>query len=124
MGVAGVRSDSAMVVRLRMDRSSAVVSSVLRNSPLHDRRIRRRGVVPYGYRKQGDRNAARIVLSEEPILGLPLSEAAVIATIFRLCAIEKKSCQKIADHLNHTGVPCGRSRVSRFADGPHVFFRS
>ena len=60
------------------------------------------GVVPYGYRKQGDRNAARLVLSEEPIPGLPISEAAVIEAIFRLCAFEKKSCQKIADHLNQT----------------------
>jgi site-specific DNA recombinase len=50
------------------------------------------GVVPYGYRKQGDHNAARLVLSEEPIPGLPLSEAAVIEAIFRLCAFEKKSC--------------------------------
>ena len=48
------------------------------------------GVVPYGYRKQGDRNASRLVLSEEPIPGLPLSEAAVIEAIFRLCATETK----------------------------------
>jgi site-specific DNA recombinase len=63
------------------------------------------GVVPYGYRKVGERGEGRLVISEEPILGLDLSEAEVVRTIYRMCATEKKSCQKIADHLSHSGIP-------------------
>jgi site-specific DNA recombinase len=58
------------------------------------------GVVPYGYRKQGERNASRLALSVEPIPGFPVSEVEVIGSIYHLCAVERKSCQKIADHLN------------------------
>jgi site-specific DNA recombinase len=49
------------------------------------------GVVPYGYRKQGERNASRLVLSVEPIPGFPVSEVEVIGSIYRLCAVERKS---------------------------------
>jgi site-specific DNA recombinase len=67
------------------------------------------GVVPYGYRKQGERNASRLVLSVEPIPGFPVSEVEVIGSIYRLCAVERKSCQKIADHLNQLGLPSSPS---------------
>jgi site-specific DNA recombinase len=63
------------------------------------------GVVPYGYRKQGERNASRLVLSVQPIPGFPVSEVEVIASIYHLCAVERKSCQKIADHFNQMGLP-------------------
>jgi site-specific DNA recombinase len=65
------------------------------------------GVVPYGYRKQGERGQGRIVISNELIPGCELSEAEVVRTIYRMSATEKKSCQKIADHLNRTSVPSG-----------------
>jgi hypothetical protein len=55
------------------------------------RGIRLGGVVPYGYRKQGERNASRLVLSVEPIPGFPVSEVDVIGSIYRLCAVERKS---------------------------------
>jgi hypothetical protein len=54
-----------------------------------------------------ERNASRLVLSVEPIPGFPVSEVEVIGSIYRLCAVERKSCQKIADHLNQMGLPCG-----------------
>jgi site-specific DNA recombinase len=67
------------------------------------------GIVPYGYRKEGEKAQARIIIREEPIPGLQVSEAEVVRTIYRMCAAEKKSCQKIADHLNRAGIPCGSS---------------
>jgi site-specific DNA recombinase len=65
------------------------------------------GVVPYGYRKEGENALRRIAISDEPIPGFKLSEADVVRTIYWMSAVEKKSCQKIADHLNRTAVPCG-----------------
>jgi len=64
------------------------------------------GVVPYGYRKEGERGQGRLVISEEPILGFELSEAEVVRTIFRMSATEKQSCMKIAEHFTQTGIPC------------------
>jgi transcriptional regulator with XRE-family HTH domain len=65
------------------------------------------GIVPYGYRKEGLKGQSRIEISLEPIPGVDLSEAEVVRTIYRMSATEKKSCQKIADHLNRAGIPCG-----------------
>ena len=70
------------------------------------------GVVPYGYRKHGDRSAARLEINQEPIPALTLTEADIIRTIFSLCAVEKHSCQRIADHLNALGIPCGSTPLS------------
>lgn len=64
------------------------------------------GVVPYGYRKEGEKGDARLVVSEDQIPGLEISEAGVVRTIYRMSGREKKSCQKIADHLNRQGIPC------------------
>jgi len=65
------------------------------------------GITPYGYRKQGMKGESRLVISDEPIPGFALSEAEVIQTIYRMCAKEKKSCQRIADHFNRLVLPCG-----------------
>ena len=64
------------------------------------------GGVPYGYRKQRSSGKARLVLSDEPIAPNGLSEPEVIRTIFRMAAVDKQSCRRIADHLNGLGVPC------------------
>ena len=64
------------------------------------------GVVPYGYRKTGEKGKARLIISEEVIAGLDLSEAEIIRIIYRMAAIEKKSCFNIAEYLNRMGVPC------------------
>ncbi len=71
------------------------------------------GIVPYGYRKVGDKGHARLVISEEPIPALDLSEADVIRMIFRMAGIEKKSCFAIADHLNRIQAPCAYVRDER-----------
>ena len=71
------------------------------------------GVVPYGYRKEGEKGKAHLVLAKEPIPGLELSEAEVIQNIFRMSAIEKKSCFVIAEYLNRIGVPCAYVRDAR-----------
>ena len=71
------------------------------------------GIVPYGYRKEGEKARARLVISEEPIPGLDLSEAQVIRTIFHMAAIEKKSCFAIADYLNRIHVACAYIRDER-----------
>jgi site-specific DNA recombinase len=75
------------------------------------------GVVPYGYRKEGDRGQGRIVIIEEPIPGFEMGEAEVVRTIYRMCAAERKSCQKIADHLNRTGIPCGSAGNTQGSQG-------
>jgi site-specific DNA recombinase len=71
------------------------------------------GVVPYGYRKAGEKAAARLIVSEEQIAGLGMSEADVIRLIYRMAAVERKSCRKISDHLNEVGVPCSYTRDGR-----------
>jgi site-specific DNA recombinase len=71
------------------------------------------GIVPYGYRKEGDKRTGGIVVTDEPMPGSDLSEAEVIRTIYRMSATEKKSCQKIADFLNRSRIPAGSSDVSK-----------
>lgn len=71
------------------------------------------GIVPYGYRKQGEKAQARIVPNEDPIPGFTMSEADVVRTIYRMSAVEKKSCQKVADFLNRAHIPCGSSEPGK-----------
>ena len=69
------------------------------------------GVVPYAYRKEGLKGQSRLSISEELIPGFELSEAEVVRTIYRMCAAERKSCQKIADYLNRAGIPCSSAET-------------
>ena len=71
------------------------------------------GIVPYGYRKQGEKAQARIAPSDDPIPGFEISEADVIRTIYRMSAMEKKSCQKIADYLNRKRIPAGSNELGK-----------
>jgi site-specific DNA recombinase len=71
------------------------------------------GIVPYGYRKVGEKRDARIVVSEDAIPCLAMSEADVIRDIFQMCAVEKKSCRVIAARLNQLRVPCAYTRDDR-----------
>ena len=71
------------------------------------------GIVPFGYRKEGEKRNARLVPSEEQIPGVAMSEVEVIRDIFRLSAVESKSCIKIADRLNQMRVPCAYVRDDR-----------
>src|SRR5882724_11624464 len=71
------------------------------------------GIVPYGYRKQGEKRNAQIVVSEDIIPGLAMSEADVIREVFRMATVERKSCRVIANRLNDLRVPCAYSRDDR-----------
>ena len=73
-----------------------------------DRAVREgawRGVVPFGYHREGERRHARLVVAEEPLPEIGLSEADVVRLIFRMSAEEGRSCAEIAVHLNHLGIP-------------------
>ena len=71
------------------------------------------GIVPYGYRKEGENKEARIVVSEEEIPGTGTSEAEVIRQIYRMAADERATCVRIADFLNILRVPCAYARDGR-----------
>ena len=72
------------------------------------------GIVPYGYRKVGEKRDARLVVCEDPVPGAAMPEAEVIREIFRMSAAERKSCCFIAKHLNQLNVPCAYARDDRF----------
>lgn len=71
------------------------------------------GIVPFGYRQAGEKRHARIVISEDQIPDLGMSEADVVRDIFRMSAVEKKSCRVIATRLNDLRVPCAYTRDDR-----------
>jgi site-specific DNA recombinase len=71
------------------------------------------GIVPYGYRKTGAKATGRLVVSEEPIPGVDLSEADVAKMIYRLAAVERRSCHFIAARLNEIQIPCAYQRDNR-----------
>ena len=71
------------------------------------------GIVPFGYRKTGSKATGRLVVSSEPILGIDLSEADVIRMMYRLAAVERRSCHFIAARLNELQIPCAYQRDDR-----------
>jgi site-specific DNA recombinase len=71
------------------------------------------GIVPFGYRKVGSKATGRLVLADESIPGVDLSEADVVRMIYRLAAVERKSCQFIAVRLNELQIPCAYQRDNR-----------
>ncbi len=73
------------------------------------------GIVPYGYRKAGEKQNSHLVVCEEPIPGMALSEAEVIRDVFRMAAVEGKSCRVIAARLNDLRIPCAYVRDDRLA---------
>jgi len=68
------------------------------------------GVAPYGYRVEGKRREARLIVSEVPVPGTNLTEADVVRMIFRMVADEGKSCFAVAETLNQIRVPPGIAR--------------
>src|SRR5579863_2718522 len=71
------------------------------------------GIVPFGYRKEGEDRDAHIVVSDEEIPGVGISEADVIRQVYRLAANERATCFRIADFLNMLHVPCAYTRDAR-----------
>jgi site-specific DNA recombinase len=64
------------------------------------------GVVPYGYRKGRDQ-WARPSGDQRGRLTNGSVRSRIVRTIYRMSALEKQSCRKIADHLTLRGIPCG-----------------
>jgi len=73
------------------------------------------GIVPYGYLRVGEKRDARLVVSDDPIPGMAMSEADVIRDVFRMSAVERKSCRVIATRLNNLRIPCAYTRDDRLA---------
>jgi len=71
------------------------------------------GIVPYGYHVEGKDKDARLVISEQHIPGVDLSEADVIRLIYDRTVNENLSCQRVADYLNAIGVPPSYVRDGR-----------
>jgi site-specific DNA recombinase len=63
------------------------------------------GIVPFGYRVDGQGRRARLIVANDPLPGMTLSEADVVRLIYQLSAEQSWSCQKIADRLNELQVP-------------------
>jgi len=71
------------------------------------------GIVPYGCRKEGEDKEARIVVSEEKMPEVGISEAEVIRQVYRMAAHERATCVRIADFLNMLRVSCAYARDGR-----------
>ncbi len=71
------------------------------------------GIVPYGYRVEGKERAARLVVSDQKIAGLQMSEADVVRLIYSLSGEEGQSSIQIAERLNVLGVPTSYARDGR-----------
>ena len=78
------------------------------------------GIVPYGYRVEGKKKQARLVVSDVPVDGIGISESGVVKMVYRLLAEDGWSCVKIAEHLNTMGVPPAYTKDRRevLHDGP------
>ena len=71
------------------------------------------GIVPYGYRQDGEKRNARLVVSDDPIPNQVMSEANVIREVFKMAAVGRKSCREIARRLNDLRIPCAYVRDDR-----------
>ncbi len=71
------------------------------------------GIVPYGYRKIGGKRDAKIVICKDTLPGLAMSEDDVIREVFRLAAVDHKSCCVIAERLRALDIPCAYVRDDR-----------
>lgn len=99
-GVAGLERDTII------ERSTAATNRLAREGQWLG------GIVPFGYRVEGKKREACLVVSEAPIPGMDLSEAEVVRMMYRMVA-GRQSCQKVADHLNNLGIPPVYTRDGR-----------
>jgi len=79
------------------------------------------GIVPYGYRVVGKGRDARLVVSEEKIDGIDMSEADVIKMMYRLTAEERWSPVRIAIATSNAPIippPLTRNTYARSAVHP------
>lgn len=71
------------------------------------------GIVPFGYRVEGKERAARLVVADDHLAGVGMSEADAVRLIYRLAGEEGQSSIQIAAHLNKLGVPTAYRRDGR-----------
>jgi len=71
------------------------------------------GIVPFGYRKEGEKQEARLVIADACLEEVGMSEADVVRQIYHMAAEERLSCRAIAEHLTATGIPCVYARDDR-----------
>ena len=68
------------------------------------------GIVPYGYRVDGE---GRLEVSEAPLEGVNMTEAGVVRLIYACVAERGWSTIKVADHLNALGIPTSYGKDGR-----------
>jgi site-specific DNA recombinase len=71
------------------------------------------GIVPFGYRKEGEHRQARLVVADAELPNAGISEVEVVRRIYRMAAVDRLSCRAIAERLNALGVPCVYTRDDR-----------
>lgn len=70
------------------------------------------GIVPLGYRVEGEKPDARLVVSDT-IIWADWTEADLVRRIYEWLALDNRSCRRIADELNRLGVPTVYQRDGR-----------
>ncbi len=70
------------------------------------------GVVPYGYRVEGQKQLAHYVLDETDVTG-ELTAAGVVRQIYNRLGLSHVSCAVVADELNALSVPTHYARSGR-----------
>ena len=71
------------------------------------------GIVPYGYRVQGQDREARLMLSESPIPGCERWTAVTVIRRIYTMAAAGKSCFAISDDLARLGIPPTLPRMKK-----------
>jgi site-specific DNA recombinase len=70
------------------------------------------GIVPYGYRVEGERPNARLVPSDEVAWG-DLTYAEIVRRMYRRIGVDRVSCRRVAEDQNEMGVPTAYTRDGR-----------
>ncbi len=70
------------------------------------------GICPIGYKVVGEKQHARLAISDEPMWH-GLTESGVVRQIFDWSAAEGWSARRIADHMNTLGVPTAYQQAGR-----------
>ncbi len=84
------------------------------------------GHPPFGYRVEGKGKQARLVLAEQSIPNIGLTEAELVRRMYRMVGEERQTCRQVADYLNarevqtayyRMGVQHRRTSTGRIASG-------
>ena len=70
------------------------------------------GIVPYGYRVDGEKGKARLVPDTSMVWGA-WTAVDVVRRMYEAVALEDRSCRQVADELNALGIPTSYARAGR-----------